>query len=277
MAGDRGLVLYEQPIVEATISDVTELGNGHYRVTIDRESFTISNNEGNFYLSDYTIALDADGNDSGDYNVTDEDNDGTGGLDDGDGSGDGDITIDVTIDPNKPNFPDFGGSGIHKPIEYYNIYIDTVCPGIKLELSKDVVKGGNEVSVYLTIQSECDTTGMRFEYKRGLFGWWEDLKPLESAQPGEYIIKNIYTDIYIRALDATMPDATGIEEVEGVKAYAQDGNIYVYTPNRMPVWIVSMTGAVLRNEEQVGLQAYDRLTRGIYIVRVGEQVFKIRL
>ena len=278
MAGDRGLVLYEQPIVEATISDVTELGNGHYRVTIDRESFTISNNEGNFYLSDYTIALDADGDDSGDYNVTDEDNDGTGGLDDGDGSGDGDITIDVTIDPNKPNFPDFGGGGIHKPIEYYNIYIDTVCPGIKLELSKDVVKGGNEVSVYLTIQSECDTTGMRFEYKRGLFGWWEDLKPLESAQPGEYVIKNIYTDIYIRALDATMPDdATGLEEVEGVKAYAQDGNIYVYTPNRMPVWIVSMTGAVLRNEEQVGLHAYDRLTRGIYIVRVGEQIFKIRL
>ena len=274
MAGDRGLVLYEQPIVEATISDVTELGNGHYRVTIDRESFTISNNEGNFYLSDYTIALDADGDDSGDYNVTDEDNDGTGGLDDGDG----DITIDVTIDPNKPNFPDFGGGGIHKPIEYYNIYIDTVCPGIKLELSKDVVKGGNEVSVYLTIQSECDTTGMRFEYKRGLFGWWDDLKVQEGTQPGEYIIKNIYTDIYIRALDATMPDdATGLEEVEGVKAYAQDGNIYVYTPNRMPVWIVSMTGAVLRNEEQVGLQAYDRLTRGIYIVRVGEQVFKIRL
>lgn len=277
MAGDRGLVLYEQPIVEATISNVTELGNGHYRVTIDRESFTISNNEGNFYLSDYTIALDADGDDSGDYNVTDEDNDGTGGLDDGDGSGDGDITIDVTIDPNKPNFPDFGGGGIHKPIEYYNIYIDTVCPGIKLELSRDVVKGGNEVSAYLTIQSECDTTGMRFEYKRGLFGWWEDLKPLESAQPGEYVIKNIYTDIYIRALDATMPDATGLEEVEGVKAYAQDGSIYVYTPNRMPVWIVSMTGAVLRNEEQVGLQAYNHLTRGIYIVRVGEQVFKIRL
>ena len=278
MAGDRGLVLYEQPIVEATISDVTELGNGRYRVTIDRESFTISNNEGNFYLSDYTIALDADGDDSGDYNVTDEDNDGTGGLDDGDGSGDGDITIDVTIDPNKPNFPDFGGGGIHKPIEYYNIYIDTVCPGIKLELSRDVVKGGNEVSVYLTIQSECDTTGMRFEYKRGLFGIWKDLKELEGVQPGGYIIKNIYTDIYIRALDATMPDdATGLEEVEGVKAYAQDGSIYVYTPNRMPVWIVSMTGAVLRNEEQVGLQAYDRLTRGIYIVRVGEQVFKIRL
>ena len=186
---------------------------------------------------------------------------------------------EIDLNPGDHDKPDGGnhGSGWDKP-EYYNIYIDTVCPGLNVEVSRDVVKGGNEVSVYLTIQSECDTTGMRFEYKRGLFGWWEDLKPLESAQPGEYVIKNIYTDIYIRALDATMPDdATGLEEVEGVKAYAQDGNIYVYTPNRMPVWIVSMTGAVLRNEEQVGLHAYDRLTRGIYIVRVGEQVFKIRL
>ena len=186
---------------------------------------------------------------------------------------------EIDLNPGDHDKPDGGnhGSGWDKP-EYYNIYIDTVCPGLNVEVSRDVVKGGNEVSVYLTIQAECDTTGMRFEYKRGLFDWWEDLKPLESAQPGEYVIKNIYTDIYIRALDATMPDdATGLEEVEGVKAYAQDGNIYVYTPNRMPVWIVSMTGAVLRNEEQVGLHAYDRLTRGIYIVRVGEQVFKIRL
>ena len=185
---------------------------------------------------------------------------------------------EIDLNPGDHDKPDGGnhGSGWDKP-EYYNIYQDTICPGIHIELSKNVVQEGHQVSVYLTIQSECDTTGMRFEYKRGLFGWWEDLKPLESAQPGEYVIKNIYTDIYIRALDATMPDATGLEEVEGVKAYAQDGNIYVYTPNRMPVWIVSMTGAVLRNEEQVGLQAYDRLTRGIYIVRVGEQVFKIRL
>ena len=186
---------------------------------------------------------------------------------------------EIDLNPGDHDKPDGGnhGSGWDKP-EYYNIYIDTVCPGLNVEVSRDMVKGGNEVSVYLTIQSECDTTGMRFEYKRGLFGWWDDLKPLEDVQPGEYVIKHIYTDIYIRALDATMPDdATGLEEVEGVKAYAQDGNIYVYTPNRMPVWIVSMTGAVLRNEEQVGLQAYDRLTRGIYIVRVGEQVFKIRL
>ncbi len=170
--------------------------------------------------------------------------------------------------------------GIHKPqrpIKYYNIYVDTICPGLNVEVSKDVVQEGHQVSAYLTIQAECDTTGMRFEYKRGLFGYWKDLKELESVQPGEYIIKNIYTDIYIRALDATLPEEepTGIENLEGVKAYAKEGSIYVYTPNREEVTIISMSGAIIKHEEHVGLQSYS-VSRGIYIVRIGEKVFKLK-
>ena len=170
--------------------------------------------------------------------------------------------------------------GIHKPqrpIKYYNIYIDTICPGLDVEVSKDVVQEGHQVSAYLTIQSECDTTGMRFEYKRSLFGYWKDLKELEGVQPGEYIIKNIYTDIYIRALDATLPEEepTGIENLEGVKAYAKEGSIYVYTPNREEVTIISMSGAIIKHEEHVGLQSYS-VSRGIYIVRIGEKVFKLK-
>ena len=270
MGVDEGLVNGEQPKYSGE-PVVEHVSGTHWTATISREDFQVLNGD-NFYVSDYDITLyDASSEGEGDgEELTDE-----GKLPDDSGD---DIVVDIIVNPEIPFEPGGNhGSGWDKP-EYYNIYIDTVCPGLNVEVSRDVVKGGNEVSVYLTIQSECDTTGMRFEYKRGLFGWWDDLKVQEDTQPGEYIIKNIYTDIYIRALDATMPDdATGLEEVEGVKAYAQDGNIYVYTPNRMPVWIVSMTGAVLRNEEQVGLQAYDRLTRGIYIVRVGEQVFKIRL
>ena len=175
---------------------------------------------------------------------------------------------------------DQGNTGIHKPqrpIKYYNIYVDTICPGLNVEVSKDVVQEGHQVSAYLTIQAECDTTGMRFEYKRGLFGYWKDLKELEGVQPGEYIIKNIYTDIYIRALDATLPEEepTGIDDLEGVKAYAKDGSIYVYTPNREEVMIIGMTGAIIKNEEQVGLQSYS-VSRGIYIVRIGDKVFKLK-
>ena len=202
------------------------------------------------------------------------------------------ITQDITyyaqwqkIETEEPEQPgdddeDQGNTGIHKPqrpIKYYNIYIDTICPGLNVEVSKDVVQEGHQVSAYLTIQSECDTTGMRFEYKRGLFGYWKDLKELEGVQPGEYIIKNIYTDIYIRALDATLPEEepTGIEDVEGVKAYAKDGSIYIYTPNREEVTIISMSGAIIKHAEQIGLQSYS-VNRGIYIVRIGEKVFKLK-
>ena len=185
-----------------------------------------------------------------------------------------------TEEPGDDEDEDQGNTGIHKPqrpIKYYNIYIDTICPGLNVEVSKDVVQEGHQVSAYLTIQSECDTTGMRFEYKRGLFGYWKDLKELEGVQPGEYIIKNIYTDIYIRALDATLPEEepTGIEDVEGVKAYAKDGSIYIYTPNREEVTIISMSGAIIKHAEQVGLQSYS-VSRGIYIVRIGEKVFKLK-
>ena len=182
--------------------------------------------------------------------------------------------------PSDDDDEDQSDTGIHKPqrpIKYYNIYIDTICPGLNVEVSKDVVQEGHQVSAYLTIQAECDTTGMRFEYKRGLFGYWKDLKELEGVQPGEYIIKNIYTDIYIRALDATLPEEepTGIDDLEGVKAYAKEGSIYVYTPNREEVTIISMSGAIIKHAEQVGLQSYS-VSRGIYIVRVGEKVFKLK-
>ena len=196
------------------------------------------------------------------------------------------VTITATFNkveteqPGDDDDEDQGNTGIHKPqrpIKYNNIYIDTVCPGLNVEVNKDVVQEGHQVSAYLTIQAECDTTGMRFEYKRGLFGYWQDLKALEGVQPGEYIIKNIYTDIYIRALDATLPEEepTGIDDLEGVKAYAKEGSIYVYTPNREEVTIISMSGAIIKHAEQVGMQSYS-VNRGIYIVRIGEKVFKLK-
>lgn len=70
-------------------------------------------------------------------------------------------------------------------------------------------------------------------------------------------------------------DATGIEVVEGVKAYAQDGTVYVQTPSRMPIAIVSISGATVARAEQEGLQSYS-LPKGIYIICIGEQTFKVR-
>ena len=48
------------------------------------------------------------------------------------------------------------------------------------------------------------------------------------------------------------------------------------TPQLERVIIISMTGAVVKNEQQIGLKRYDGLQRGVYVMKVGKQVFKIR-
>ena len=150
-------------------------------------------------------------------------------------------SVDFTVRISKPTPPD--------PISYYNIYVEDVCDGVEVTLSNNVVREGNSISA---------------------------LK--EGTQPGEYPIKNIWTHIYIKAEGAEeKEDPTGIESIEGVKVYTKDGSLYVQTPQREQVIIVSMSGVVVKNEEQVGLKQYHGLQPGIYIVRVGDRAYKLRL
>ena len=177
--------------------------------------------------------------------------------------------VNFTVRISKPTPPD--------PISYYNIYVEDVCDGVEVSTSKQVVREGGSITVYV----EKDTANYTFDnfkvyYKRSYYGGWEELK--EGTQPGEYPIKNIWTHIYIKAEGAEeKEDPTGIESIEGVKVYTKDGSLYVQTPQREQVIIVSMSGAVVKNEEQVGLKQYHGLQPGIYIVRVGDRAYKLRL
>ena len=163
------------------------------------------------------------------------------------------------------------------PISYYNIYVEDVCDGVEISTSKQVVREGGSITVYV----EKDTANYTFDnfkvyYKEGYYDLWDELK--EGTQPGEYPIKNIWTHIYIKAEGAEeKEDPTGIESIEGVKVYTKDGSLYVQTPQREQVIIVSMSGAVVKNEEQIGLKQYHGLQPGIYIVRVGDRTYKLRL
>ena len=177
--------------------------------------------------------------------------------------------VEFKVSISKPTPPD--------PISYYNIYVEDVCDGVEVTLSNNVVREGNSISVYV----KKDTVNYTFDnfkvyYKRSYYGGWEELK--EGTQPGEYPIKNIWTHIYIKAEGAEKKeDPTGIESIEGVKVYTKDGSLYVQTPQREQVIIVSMSGAVVKNEEQIGLKQYHGLQSGIYIVRVGDRAYKLRL
>ena len=178
-------------------------------------------------------------------------------------------SVYFTVRISKPTPPD--------PISYYNIYVEDVCDGVEVSTSKPVVREGGSITVYV----EKDTANYTFDnfkvyYKEGYYDSWDELK--EGTQPGEYPIKNIWTHIYIKAEGAEKKeDPTGIESIEGVKVYTKDGSLYVQTPQREQVIIVSMSGAVVKNEEQIGLKQYHGLQPGIYIVRVGETTYKVRL
>ena len=178
-------------------------------------------------------------------------------------------SVDFTVQISKPSPPD--------PISYYNIYVEDVCDGVEVSTSKQVVREGGSINVYV----EKDTARYTFDnfhvyYKEGYYDSWDELK--EGTQPGEYPIKNIWTHIYIKAEGAEeKEDPTGIESIEGVKVYTKDGSLYVQTPQREQIIIVSMSGAVVKNEEQIGLKQYHGLQPGIYIVRVGDKAYKLRL
>ncbi|MDY5621391.1 MAG: Ig-like domain-containing protein [Bacteroidales bacterium] len=178
-------------------------------------------------------------------------------------------SVDFKVRISKPTPPD--------PISYYNIYVEDVCDGVEVSTSKQVVREGGSINVYV----EKDTARYTFDnfkvyYKRSYYGTWDELK--EGTQPGEYPIKNIWTHIYIKAEGAEeKEDPTGIESIEGVKVYTKDGSLYVQTPQREQVIIISMSGAVVKNEEQIGLKQYHGLQPGIYIVRVGDRAYKVRL
>ena len=76
----------------------------------------------------------------------------------------------------------------------------------------------------------------------------------------------------------TTENPMAIEEIDRMQAkvYSKDGSIYVQTPKQEQVLIISISGAIVKNEKQIGLQRYDGLQRGVYVVKVGKQVFKIR-
>ena len=187
---------------------------------------------------------------------------------------DGNYTASCTVTVTKPEEPK---PPIDQP-SYYNIYVEDVCDGVEVTTSKNVVREGGSISLYV----EKDTANYTFDnfqvyYKRSYYGPWEVLE--EGVQPGEYPINNIWTHIYIKAEGAEEKeeDPTGIEQVEGVKVYTKDGSLYVQTPQREQVLVISMTGAVVKNEEQIGLKQYHGLQPGIYIVRVGDRAYKVRL
>ena len=167
-------------------------------------------------------------------------------------------------EPEEPVIPDYP--------DYYNIYVEE-CEGVTVLTSTNVVREGNSMTFTVEVAEGYTAEDMVVKVKRSLFGYTDIIEPNEE---GKYEVRNIYTEIYITIEGVTEEETpTGIEELESTAVYAQEGAIYVRTPQRATVSIVSLTGAIVKKAEQTGTQRYD-LPRGIYIVDVAGQRYKVR-
>ena len=60
-----------------------------------------------------------------------------------------------------------------------------------------------------------------------------------------------------------------------IKAYCKDNCLYVYTPQLERVYVIDLNGTIIRSRKQSGLQSYEGLKPGVYLVHVNEKVLKI--
>ena len=244
------LVTDEIPNVEATL----EVSVDDNVATVIIRNIKVSDNDP-FFVSNYDLTYK-----NGSTNITFIDADGDGEKDDV-------VISDMPVNPSDDGDSDEDGDS---DIKLFRIYTDEVCAGVELEYSREVVKGGQSTIVTVNVEKGYDASALKLSFKRGLYGDWE---PLTLNKDGQYQIKNIWKDIYVRAEGVV----TGMEDIDGAaRVYAKDGSLYIYTPQQDDITVVSMTGAVVKRTKQIGLQSYP-LNQGIYVVRVGEQVFKIRV
>ena len=186
------------------------------------------------------------------------------------------LLVDMTVFlKSSPEDPDPEDPDPNPQPVIYQVSKVSVCEGANLRIENETVRKGGSVNLFVSIDEGYNADKLKVFYQRGKNSSWQELK--ESTTAGKYTIDNIQTNIYVKVEGAVKEEATGIEEVEGEKVYTKDGSLFVQTPQREQVIIISMTGAVVKNEEQIGLKQYHGLNPGIYIVRIGEQVFKIRI
>lgn len=159
--------------------------------------------------------------------------------------------------------------------EAHHVYSDlsVTCEGLYLDADRKMVDNNGTTKVYLTIEPNCNAKNAHYMFRRGIDEAWEELTP--STEANVFVITGIESDIYLKGTDAV---PTGTEDTlsETTRVYTQDGMLYVYTAQQEEVSVISMVGAVVKRTQQTGLQFYP-LNQGIYVVRVGEQVFKVRV
>lgn len=162
-------------------------------------------------------------------------------------------------------------------VTYHDLYI-TESVGAKLvsRHGKDRTPDGGSFTLSLEKEAGYENCNPTVFYKRGRFDEWKELKIDEVS--GYYQIRNVYTDIYVKVSGDGIWGVSNEEmNVQDVKIYSCNGSIVVNTPSVMDVNIVSIGGLQVATGKVAGQREFNNLTKGIYIVRAGEKVVKVRV
>lgn len=163
------------------------------------------------------------------------------------------------------------------PVSYYDLHI-TESVGAKLvsRYGKDRVAEGGSFTLSLEKEPGYEDCNPTVYIKRGRFANWKKLKFDEVS--GYYQIRSVYTDIYVKVSgDGIWPVGNEQIETQEVKVYTTDGKLVVVTPQPMDVQVVSMAGALVAAGKVTGQYEFTDLAEGVYIVRTGDAIMKVRL
>ncbi len=136
-----------------------------------------------------------------------------------------------------------------------------------------------------TVRADTDTVSSIYDESASEAGIRQSVATITVHSVGNAIITIAYTDSHYTgtvAFALTVAEPLNPSSIEqggdaGVKVYTVSDAIRVYTPDRERVSIFSLSGAMLRTEEQVGIRDYTGLPHGVYIVRVGSRSWKLWL
>ena len=155
--------------------------------------------------------------------------------------------------------------------ELYFIHI-IESPDIALRPNNFFVKWNETAVIHAELIGEGSYTDeIRFLFKRGENGSWETQY---GSGFGDFYIDNVQSDIYVKA-ERYAPVANETIKSEDVSVCTRNGNLYVQTSNLQQVNIITLNGTIMRSQKQSGLQCYEGLKPGVYLVRVGGKVLKV--
>lgn len=155
--------------------------------------------------------------------------------------------------------------------ELYFIHV-IESPDVVLRPNNFFVKWNETAVIHAELIGEGNYTDeIRLLFKRGENGSWETQY---GSGFGDFYIDNVQSDIYVKA-ERYAPVANETIKSEDVSVCTRNGNLYVQTSNLQQVNIIALNGTIMRSQKQSGLQCYEGLKPGVYLVRVGGKVLKV--